>query len=78
MLDHVIYISITSAADMDKLQSDLKDLELWQNTLQMEFNPEKYICLLQHNLNICLNAPLLGIHPGCKFEVESPSSWNIF
>jgi len=39
--DCLIYISITSAADMDKLQSDLKKLELRQNTWQMEFNPEK-------------------------------------
>lgn len=39
--DCLIHISITPAADMEKLQSELKKLEIRQNTWQKEFNPEK-------------------------------------
>ena len=87
--DCLIYISITSGVDMDKLQSDLKKLELWQNTWQMEFNPE--ICFIMcvskrrnppvRECTFCNTTlayvekhPYFLSHPGCKSEVESPSS----
>ena len=41
----LIYISITSPADVHKLQSDLKKLDLWQSTWQVEFNPEKFFIM---------------------------------
>ena len=41
--DYLIYIIIIHylCCRLDKLQSDLKKLELWKNTWQMEFNPEE-------------------------------------
>ena len=39
--DCLLHITITTAADMDKLQSDLKTLEKWQDIWQIEFNRSK-------------------------------------
>ena len=39
--DCFLHITITTAADMDKLQSHLKKLEVWQDIWQMEFNLSK-------------------------------------
>lgn len=39
--DCLLHITITTAADMDKLQSHLQKLEAWQGKCQMEFNPSK-------------------------------------
>ena len=88
----LIYISITSAADVHKLQSDLKKLELWQSTWQMEFNPEKcFIMCISKQRNppfreytFC-NTTLAQVekHPcfrvtlDTNLRVESPSSWII-
>ena len=79
-----IYPLPRSVADMDKLQSDRRKLELRQNTWQMEFNPEKcFIMCISKQRNppfreytFC-NTTLAYVeesHPGCKSEMESPSS----
>ena len=88
----LIYISITSAADVHKLQSDLKKLELWQSTWQMEFNPEKcFIMCISKQRNppfreytFCNTTlaqvekhPCFGVTLDTNLRVESPSSWII-
>ena len=88
----LIYISITSAADVHKLQSDLKKLELWQSTWQMEFNPEEcFIMCISKQRNppfreytFCNTTlaqvekhPCFGVTLDTNLRVESPSSWII-
>ena len=78
-------MSITSAADMDKLQSDRKKLELWQNTWQMEFNPKKcfIMCIFKQR-----NPPFRGYtfcnttltyvekHPYLGVTLDANLRWN--
>jgi hypothetical protein len=43
--DCVIYRKISSQADCETLQDDLQQLESWENTWKMEFNPSKCFTL---------------------------------
>ena len=79
--DCLIYMSVTSVADMDKLQSDLKKLELWQ----MEFNPEKcfIMCIFKkrnppfREYTFC-NTTLAYVekHPYLGVTLDANLRWN--
>ena len=65
--DALLYGIVSSEIDGDRLQEDLKKLEVWQNKWQMSFNPAK--CK-----TICLSTK--KVPPQRKYVFFVESSWS--
>ena len=83
--DCLLYLPISSDSDMHKLQLDLKTLELWQHTWQMEFNPKKCFLMCISTQSHPLHMPYtfcntilsyVDTHPYLGVTLDSKLRWN--
>lgn len=83
--DCLLYLPISSDSDMRKLQLDLKTLELWQHTWQMEFNPKKCFLMCISTQSHPLHMPYtfcdtilsyVDAHPYLGVTLDSKLRWN--